>query len=164
MIDDHFRIFVEQLREKPVEQVQEEYSPEFLDVQERDLSFKSPVSLSGQAYLAEEMLVLCFDIKTAAIIPCRICNEPVEVDIVIQGFYHAVPLEEIKSGIYDFKELLRETILIEAPILAECHEGNCPHRIGMEKFLKKDDGLGNNKSEEEGYKPFAGLDFKPQDE
>lgn len=163
MIDDHFRIFVEQLREGQVEEIQEEFSPQFLDVHERDLSFKSPVVISGQAYLADDELVLHFDIHAKATIPCLVCNDPVDVDIAIKGFYHAVPLKEIKTGVYDFKEILRETILLETPLLAECHQGKCPQRKTLEKFFKQGNALGDNKSDEEGYRPFAGLDFDVQD-
>lgn len=163
MIDDHFRIFVEQLREGQVEEVNEEFSPQFLDVHERDLSFKSPVMISGEAYLAEDMLVLCFDIKTNATLPCLVCNDPVNVDIGIKGFYHAVPLKEIKGGIYDFSEILRETILLETPQLAECHQGKCPQRKNLEKYFKQESSLGTNKSEDEGYRPFAGLDIDVED-
>lgn len=161
MIDDHFRIFVEQLREGHVEEVNEVFPPKFLDVQERDLNFRTPVTITGEAYLADDMLVLHFDVNTVATIPCLVCNEPVDVEMKIKGFYHAVPLKEIKGGIYDFSEVLRETILLEVPLLAECNQGKCPQRMTLKKYLKEEDL--KNGSDEEGYRPFAGLDFDVQD-
>lgn len=162
MTDDRFRIFVEQLRQGHTEEIDEKFSPDFLEISERDLSFSELVIVCGQVYLADEMLVLHFDINTVATIPCAICNGPANVDIEIKGFYHAVPLDEIKGAIYDFREILRETILLEVPILTECHQGNCPQRQSLEKYFKKESTPGTEE-EEEGYRPFAGLDFDFKD-
>ena len=159
MTDDLFKIYVEQLREGSVEEIEESFSPEFLDVHERDLSFKVPVKIAGQAYLADEMLVLHFDIQTVATLPCLVCNAPVAVKIAIKGFYHAVPLNEIKNGVFNFRDILRETILLETPLLAECHQGQCAQRQVLQKYFKKDNVPGVTESDEEGYKPFADLDF-----
>jgi len=162
MIDDRFRVFVEQLRNGHIQEIDEVFSTEFLDLNERDLSFKNPVTVKGQIYLAEEMLILHLTIHAVATIPCAICNGPADVEINVNGFYHAVPLEEIKGAIYDFREILRETILLEVPILAECHQGKCPQRKTLEKYLKNE-GAPGAKEDEEGYRPFAGLDFDFKD-
>lgn len=158
MIDDRFRIFVEQLRDGTVEEIDETLSPDFLEIKEKELSFSQPVVVKGQVYLAEDMLILHLDIKTTATLPCAICNGPAEVPIAIKGFYHAIPLDEIKGAIYDFREILRETILLEVPILAECHQGKCPQRESLKKYLKKESVPGS-KEDEDGYRPFADLDF-----
>lgn len=162
MTDDRFRIFVEQLREGHTEEIDETFTPAFLDVQEKDLVFEKPVRVNGQVYLADDMLVLHLDIATVAGIPCSVCNRPVEVPIAIEEFYHAVPLNEIKGAVYDFSEILRETILLEVPLLAECGDGKCPQRKVIEKFLKKEKSPGAD-DESEGYRPFADLDFDVKD-
>lgn len=162
MIDDRFRIFVEQLRDGNTEEIDETFSPDFLEINERDLLFSKPVTVRGQVYLAEEMLILHFNIHTVATMPCAICNGPADIAIAINGFYHAIPLEEIKGAIYDFREILRETILLEVPILTECHQGKCPQRESLEKYFKKE-GAPGSKEDEEGYRPFAGLDFDFKD-
>ena len=162
MTDDGFRIFVEQLREGHTEEIAEVFAPEFLDVQEKELVLDQPVKVNGQVYLADEMLVLHLDIATQAMLPCSVCNEPVSLDLSVKGFYHAVPLSEIKGGIYDLREILRETILLEVPLLAECRQGNCPKRKAMKKFLKKEGSPGSG-DEGEGYRPFANLDLDLKD-
>ena len=162
MTDDRFRVFVEQLRLGNTEEIDETFSPDFLEINERELSFSKPVSVRGQVYLADEVLVLHLDAYTVATMPCAICNDPVDVEIAIKGFYHAVPLEEIKGAIYDFREVLRETILLEVPILVECHQGKCPQRKSLEKYFKKECAPGA-KEDEEGYRPFADLDFDFKD-
>lgn len=162
MTDDRFRIYVEQLREGTTREIKERLSPDFLEIKEKELSFSRPVVVKGQAYLADEMLILHLDIEVIATIPCAICNDQADVDIAIKGFYHAVPLEEIKGAIYDFREILRETILLEVPILTECHEGKCPQRKSLEKYFKKQ-STPESKGDEDGYRPFASLDFDFKD-
>lgn len=157
-MDDRFKIYIDQLRDGEMENLSEDFSPEFLDVNEQDLKFVDPVNLQGEAYLAEDMLMLHLNIKTACLIPCAICNEPVKVPIEVIGFYHAEPLEEIKGGIFHFQEILRETILLNTPILAECKQGKCPQRGPLEKYLKPESSSNSGESDD-GYRPFADLDL-----
>lgn len=158
-MNDRFKIYVEQLREGHVEKISEKFSPEFLDVHEKDLKYADPVLVKGEAYLAEDMLVLHVDIKTFGMIPCSICNEPVKVEIAIKGSYHAIPLEEIKGGIFNYQEIIRETILLETPILTECNQGKCPQRSSVQKYLKKEGAPKSKNGNEDGYHPFADLDL-----
>ncbi len=157
-MDDVFKIYVEQLRDGHEEKIQEKLAPDFLDLHEPDLAFDQPVELEGVAYLAEHELVFHWNIKTEAVVPCSICNEPVKIPIHIQNFYYSEPVEEIKSGIYNFKDLLRETILLEVPSFVECEGGTCPRRKDYKKYLKEPS---SKQSEDEGYHPFADLDWKP---
>ena len=156
-MNERFKIYVEQLRDRQAEQLNESFDSTFLEICEKDLAFVDPVLMQGEAYLADDMLVLHMDISTLCTMPCRICNEAVKAKIDIKGCYHAVPLEEIKNGVYDFHEILRETILLEVPLLAECHQGKCPQRLTVGKYLKKSPVGGEEI--EEGYQPFADIDF-----
>lgn len=150
MKDDEFKIFVEQLRDGHTEQIDRQYSPAFIDVHEKDLKFESPVSIKGDIYLAGDGLILHFAIYTVAVIPCLVCNESVNVDIELGDFYHMEPLAEIKSGVFNFKDAVREAILLQTPPFAEC-KGSCPKREQLKKYLAE------AKKKEEGYRPFADL-------
>jgi uncharacterized metal-binding protein YceD (DUF177 family) len=156
-MDDEFKIFVEQLREGHEEDIQETLTPDFLDIHDKELIFEKPIELTGKTYLAQNELVLHWDIHTFAKIPCAICNDMVEIPIDITNFYASESLDEIKTGIYNFKNLLRETILLEVPPFAECQGGQCPKRKEFDKYLKQT----TDQEEEEGYQPFADLDWKP---
>ncbi|HRD56385.1 MAG TPA: hypothetical protein PLC42_08325 [Parachlamydiaceae bacterium] len=151
-----FKIFVEQLRDGHKEIIREQFPAGFMEVSEKDLKFVEPVHVAGEAYLAEQELILRFQAQATAEMPCIICNEPVKVPILLEDMYHAIPLEEIKSGVYDFKNLLRENILLETPAFAECHSGECPNRKEITKYLKKEN---SNSEQDEGYQPFADLDW-----
>jgi len=152
--DDTFKIYIEQLREGVEKPIHQELDPSFLDVHEEDLTFIAPVKLTGVVYTADDELIFNWNIQTEALVACSICNQKVEVPILITNFYHAEPIEQIKTGIFDYKELLRETILLEVPSFAEC-EGNCPRREEIARYLKEPE-----KGGPEGYQPFADLDWK----
>ncbi len=158
-MEEEFKIYVDQLREGQEKAISESYDPQFLDLHESDLDFKKNIELKGVAYTAEDELILHWNIRAEALVACSICNEKVPVDIVIDNFYHSEPTGEIKGAVFNFKDLLRETILLEVPTFVECNEGQCPKRKEVDKYLKRSS---DNKSiEDEGYQPFADLEWKP---
>lgn len=152
MAREDFRIHLERLREGQQIAIEENFSPDFLDVHEKELAFQKPVSINGEAYLAGDALILHLKLLTFATIPCSICNEPVDVKISIDNFYHAEPIENVKGGVFDYREALREAVLLEIPAFVEC-QGKCPSRKEIKKYLTKP-----GKSKEDGsYHPFADL-------
>lgn len=155
-MNEAFKIYVDQLRDGHSEKIFEKLPPDFLDVKEEDLSFIDPVDVKGEAYLAENDLVLHLDIHTMATIPCAICNAEVKVPINLNNFYHTLPSADIKSRVYNFQEMLRENILLMTPLFAECHNGQCPERKELKKFFRDNENPDKN-SEDEGYHPFAHL-------
>ena len=116
-MNEAFKIYVEQLKDGHSEQISEELSPQFIEVKEEDLAFLDPVRVDGEAYLAENELVLHLEVNTFVTIPCAICNSLVKVPIELNNFYHTVEEAELKSGIYNFKEMLRENILLAVPFI-----------------------------------------------
>lgn len=134
-MDEFFKIHLEQLKEGRKINIDFDTGPEFLDVHEADLSFESVVTLKGEAYLADEALILRLDIATAALVSCAICNEACQVPIHLLGFYHAELIEAIRGGVFSFKDLVREEILLDLPLKAECG-GNCPAREELAHYFK----------------------------
>lgn len=154
MVDEAFKIYVDQLRKGGHKEFKETFSTDFLDIHEKDLSFTDVVTVQGEAYIADSDLVLHFVIKASGVIPCSICNEPVPIKVEIKDFYHLEPLKNIKSGIFNVSEVVREAILLETPAFAECNKGKCPKRKEIKKYLKEPTKTANGK---EGYRPFADL-------
>lgn len=153
--DEPFQVFVDRLRDGQTEKIDEQLSAGFLAVNEKELSFTENISVKGEAYLAEDSLVLHLDIAAEGKMPCSICNEPTSITICIEGLYHVESLEEIKTGVFDAQKLVRETVLLETPQFAECHHGKCPQRKEMAKYLKEE--TPSDKTEDEGYQPFKDL-------
>ncbi|HEY4831693.1 MAG TPA: hypothetical protein VIH61_03940, partial [Waddliaceae bacterium] len=155
--EDAFIIYINPLKKGKVEAIDQRFSPDFLDVREEDLEFNFDVAVKGQAYVADQDLILHLDIKTRGTIPCSICNEPVDVDVELKGFYYVEPLINIKSGVFDMREPIREAVLLETPSFIECHQGKCPQRKNIEKFLSHP-GEERESGEEVGdYHPFKNL-------
>jgi uncharacterized metal-binding protein YceD (DUF177 family) len=147
---DNFKIYIDRLRAEE-EKIEEILSPFFMQIEESDLAFKEPIELKAKAYLTDDNLVFQFTCITTALMPCAICNEDVKIKIEVKENCQIEPLENIKGGIFDFKEIVREAILLELPLITECHEGNCPERANMAKYLSK-----NNNRETEAH-PFSDL-------
>lgn len=130
-----FKIFIHTLVNGRKEIIEESLSPEFMEIQEGDLAFNKPIHIKGSAEVADQTLIIRLHVSTEITIPCLICNEPVAVNLTLPDFCHAEPLSDIRGDIFNFKEVLREAILLETPRTAEC-EGNCPERKILSKFFK----------------------------
>jgi DUF177 domain-containing protein len=103
----------------------------------------SPVQVTGQAYLAGEMLVLQVNLQGRLQIPCKICGEAVKFPLEIRDFYHT---EEVSDAVFDAAPIFLEAALLEVPSVAECAP-QCPHRKEMM----------NNRGESPGFHPFEEL-------
>lgn len=138
-MDDTFKIFVHRLKDGQKEKIDEKLPPDFLDVDGEGLRFPDPISVKGAAEEADGTLILQLEIATEVIVPCAICNEDVVIKIRIPNFYHTEDLADIKGAVFNYREILREAILLEVPFIAECHEGDCPERGSMAKYFAKGD-------------------------
>jgi uncharacterized metal-binding protein YceD (DUF177 family) len=131
-----FKIYIDRLRGGHEEKISETIPPDFLEIHEKDLVFSKPVVISGESYLSGDHLVIKLKIETEASIPCTICNEPTPFPIVLNHFYLTVALDEIKTHVFDCTQEIREAILLQVPPFIECHEGQCPEREVISKYLK----------------------------
>src|SRR5262245_11118195 len=113
-------LYIDRLRGGEEFFFEEEMNPDFLNL-ENDPEFSSSekVRVSGKAYLAGDWLVIQGSIETALTVLCSMCNEsfgmPVHVDWV-----HEEPISNIKGGLFDYSELVREEILLEVPYYRLC--------------------------------------------
>jgi uncharacterized metal-binding protein YceD (DUF177 family) len=152
-MEEEFKIYIDQLKDGHSEEIAEKLDPKMMDINEEDLKFTDIISVDGQAYLAGPDMILCLNAHTLATMPCVICNDQVKIPVSLNNLYHSTPVDEIKSGIYNFKEMLRENILLATPLFAECHDGECPEREKLKKFFSTD----SKESSDDGYHPFADL-------
>lgn len=162
MDNEGFKIYVDRLHSGHVETIRENFDAAFLEQNSEDLAYTQEVALRGEAYVAEEELVIHLDVNTIATIPCKICNRPVEIPVDLKNLYLVEPLKNAKSGIFNFGGLLREAILLEAPTFAECCHGNCPERNVIADFFtvpSKEEKGENGSDDEGGYRPFANLEL-----
>jgi uncharacterized metal-binding protein YceD (DUF177 family) len=151
-MSEEFSIYVDRLRNGGSQKISGVFSPSFIDVDEPDLRFTDPVSIQGSAYLADDELLLCFSASTTAQMTCCICNKTVKQTIAVKDFYHTVALTEMRDALFDFRSIVRETLLIELPKVVECN-GNCPEREAIRPYLHSKPKVDVSAH----YYPFNGL-------
>ncbi|HSX12081.1 MAG TPA: hypothetical protein VLF61_01160 [Rhabdochlamydiaceae bacterium] len=137
-MSDDFKIYLDRLKDEHPLKVQGKVSPDFIQVNEKDLSFPDEVHFSGETYLSNGFFILHLKIETSALIPCLICNEKIKFPIIVNDFYLSEKISELKSVIFDFKDELRSSIITKVPSYFECHEGKCPERESIKKYLKQE--------------------------
>lgn len=153
----HLKIYIDRLKDGHQEVFHETLSPEFLHTEDKELQFQDPVILKAEAYIAEDHLVIHLNAETTAILPCSICNDPVRMPISLKNSYLTKPLSDIKGAVFDLEEEIRESIVLNAPLFAECHNGKCPERENMKKYLKKDERPEKGEKDPVNF-PFSHLD------
>ena len=146
-------IYTEQLREGSKEEINLDLDPSFFDIHEKELSFETPIHIEGEVYLTEDELVFHLNGFTKAKIPCAICNELLYLPIKLKGIYAIIPLHQLKSKIFDYSSVIREEFLLHIPLFAECHNGQCPERVSLASFLKKEEKRESNPT----HFPFSNL-------
>lgn len=149
MQEEDFDIYIDRLTDGKTQEISQEISPSFIDVCEEELKFQVPVHIEGEAHVAQDTLVLRLSIETQATMPCSICNQEMQIKIEISDSYFSEEIASIAHGVFNYKALLRESILLEVPLTAEC-DGSCKERENMAHLLK-------NKQNKDQIYPFADL-------
>jgi uncharacterized metal-binding protein YceD (DUF177 family) len=153
MTHDQLIIYTEQLRDGHKESIHLDLDPSFLDVHEKELSFNTPVHIEGEAYATETHLLFHLTVLAQAQLNCSVCNSPFSFAIKIEKLYHTIPLNELKSAVFDYSALIREEILLQIPPYAECSNGQCPERASLSSFLKNEETKENPPT----HFPFSNL-------
>ena len=158
---EEFKIYVDRLKGGQNEEIDETVLPEALEIEdEKEVAFPASIHVFGEAYLAEDHLVLHLNISTKAMLPCAICNEKFTVPIELSNVYLSTPLSEIPGAAFDYASEAREAIFLQLPVYFECHEGSCPERKQLNNYLKQPSSAPkpSSGSEKEGANfPFADL-------
>lgn len=152
-MSDPLQIAIDGLKSGKVLKIDAAVDPAFLQIQEKELSFPAPVKVVGEAYLTDSDLILRLKAKTRVMLPCAICNQMIETEVKVDDMTHAEPIAELKSNVFDCRELLREDLLIELPQYVECKGGKCPERSSVTPYLRSQERVEKNT-----YFPFSDLD------
>lgn len=128
-------IYIDRLRDGSKDGIEENVSPDILGTDE-NFHFTSFINIYGEAYLAGDHLILSLGLKFDVSLPCIICNNWAPHSIHIENFLHTEPLDKIKSGSYDYSNVIRDAIFLEIPTYFECN-GNCPERAQLASHLTK---------------------------
>lgn len=135
---EQLKIFTEQLRNDQREKLNLSLSPDFLDLNEKEVKATAPVVIKGEVYVLDDLLMLAFDLSTDVEMACSICNKPTKVPLKSKNILISIPLSELPSSVFDCSELVREEIVMLIPQFVECKPGACPQRQELKSYLKKD--------------------------
>ncbi|MGH7890018.1 MAG: YceD family protein, partial [Thermodesulfobacteriota bacterium] len=105
------KIFTEQLTSGKHESIELDLPSDFLSLNEKELTFTSPVHLKGEAYVADNHLILQLCAQAEVKMPCSICNEMTVMPLAAQEIFHTILLDDIESTIFDFTDIVREEII-----------------------------------------------------
>jgi len=151
------KIYIERLRGGKNEEILEKLDPAFLDISEKEVAFKEPIEVKGEAYLAEDWLIIRLSIVAYVELQCALCCERFRYAINLEDMLHEEPLENIREATYDLLPLIRESILLEIPFYPQCGITKCNNRQEVEKFLKKDNKVSEEPKGINGHKPFQDM-------
>ena len=132
-------LFIDRLTEGRTETIQESIDPVLLAISDDEICCTEPVEVSGEAYLAEDFLVISLAIKARCGLVCRFCNESFSYPITISSRLEEVALEEIHGACFDLLPLVRELVLLELPLYPQCGGESCNNRSRIEPYLTKKD-------------------------
>lgn len=138
-------ITLDHLRSGKIQKFNDHIDQDFLEISNEDISFCSKLNIVGQAYLADNFLIMNLSLKIDCLIPCKICNIGQKHTINISNFYHSTSLDEIDNQVFNPLDVIKEVILAEAPNLCECNDNNCPERKHIKKYLKNGENDGSTK-------------------
>ncbi len=135
---EQLKIFTEQLRNDHREKLEVSLSPDFLDLNEKEVKAISPVVVKGEVYVLDDLLMLSFDLSTEVEMACSICNKSTKIPLQNKNILISIPLSELPSSVFDCSDLVREEIVMLIPQFVECKPGACPQRQELKSYLKKD--------------------------
>lgn len=151
------KIYVERLRGGSTEQISEVLDPAFMDIAEKELVFSQKIEVEGDAYLAEDWLIVTLSITAFADLHCAFCNDSFCLPISIKSLIHEEALDTIRDASFDLLPLIRESILLEIPFYPQCGITKCNRRQEIEGYLKDDTKIPQKPHDANGHQPFQDL-------
>lgn len=150
MATEAYKIYVDRLGLGKQQLIDEQVESKEFPLADEALRVASPLEIRGEAYTAQDQLVLHLKAGVTFLVPCAVCNEWTELPIQLEELYITEPLAAIRGGVYSFEEKLREELLLAVPYVYECG-GSCPKRSEIKTFLKNENPEGDR------FHPFADL-------
>lgn len=152
-MEDNLSIYIDRLNDGKTQVIEDKILKTDFFEDEKDLKFGPSIEIRGKAYLTNDHLVLDIGATTSVSMPCLVCNQLVPYALTMEKQKLTIPLEEIASKIFSFKDLLRENLLLQLPQTIECSNG-CVERKNIEQYLTKE------KQNSSTHFPFSGLEDK----
>ncbi|EPP34733.1 hypothetical protein CP10139811_0523 [Chlamydia ibidis] len=112
-------------------------SPDLIREDGEQELFSSPISVCGNLErIDSEQWILSLDISTELGLRCSICNIGFLFPVVVRGICRLIHFDEVKSGIFDCRHLIRQELLLESDCFQECDKDGCPERKNIVQYLQ----------------------------
>lgn len=148
---DTFKIFLDRLTEGNEQDLDDVIPSDLIFANEHELKFGKDTTIKGKAYLASDHLVIDIYAKVEVKMPCIICSKWVPFVLEMEKQTHTIPIEDVKNKIYNYQDLIKESILLQIPQTIEC-ASSCPERPSIAQFLVKEE------KDLSKHFPFSGLE------
>ncbi|OGN59677.1 MAG: hypothetical protein A3F40_01105 [Chlamydiae bacterium RIFCSPHIGHO2_12_FULL_27_8] len=133
-----FKIYIDQIHDGKTLSFDKYLSKEDFEIEdEENLIFEKPFHLKLKAYLADDLIIINYDVNFYVKIHCSICNELTEIEHDLKNQYFTKEVSSI-SLCFNPLEEIKSSCLIEIPPYVEC-KNNCPSREDIKKYFKKED-------------------------
>ena len=135
---------------------EEQLDPAFLDLLKGDeLVPSSEVQVRGTAYRTGEWVVVEGEVETTMSMPCAMCNEQTVFSVGPLSWKADSPVTDVKNGMLDLTETLREAVLLEVPYVVKCGGKVCRNEQTVRQYLVSDEHRIDES--DEGNQPFRSL-------
>ena len=132
-----FKIHLNLLKNSQIIKLNEKILFEEFEIEkEKEIIFKNPIEVQGEIYIANATLIFHLNIRFEIKLPCIICNEFIQKNILINNLYITKDLSEIKN-IFDYKDEIRNVCFLEIPSFIECND-KCFKRQSLIKYLNNE--------------------------
>lgn len=136
---DGFKFYVYRLK-LPGEKEIASFSLEpekFRDKGEEEI-FPSVVKVEGSLERIDyEHWMLILNMSTHMGARCCVCDKKFLRFVELFDIHHPLHRDDVKSGIFDCRELIRQEFLLESDCFWECAETGCSEKEEVVRFLKK---------------------------
>ncbi|MCH9620934.1 MAG: hypothetical protein S4CHLAM20_03430 [Chlamydiia bacterium] len=135
---EEFELYIDRLKAGEYKEFSLKTSPELMQADDNEFSFNDDIHAQVSATIASDHLILNISIKTIVKNSCKICNDPISHDILIEQNHVPFLLTEAKGAIFSLRPYVREQIYLNIPKYSECG-GKCPERAAIDKYLSNSD-------------------------
>ncbi|WP_213357477.1 hypothetical protein [Chlamydiifrater phoenicopteri] len=144
---DDLKIYVYRLKNiGDRETLQYTVAPETFAEKGLEQVFSCPVQVSGHVErVDDEQLILSLSLQTEVGVSCPFCDKAFLRPVAIESICHLIEREQLRDGVFDCSDLIRQEILLESEGLYECEPEGCPSKAGVESYLqRKEEKFGGN--------------------
>ncbi|SPN74067.1 hypothetical protein C10C_0933 [Chlamydia serpentis] len=135
---DNLKLYIFRLKlPGDTEQINYSINPEHLREKGEEQLLSSPIKVQGSlGRIDNNQWLLSLKLETQLGLFCPVCNNLFLYFVCLPALERLISHDEVSSGIFDCKPLIRQELLLESDRFQECSTKGCPERKNILKFLE----------------------------